>query len=862
MRQRILLTAFLSLSFVSSFGMIREVPLDQRIEQASLIVEARVVESTPFRNEDDGLIYTAHRLAVSKALKLDASPLDTLRDLTVVTPGGEFDGSLHVVHPSLDLHAGAAGLFFLTSRKAYAGLERAYVPEASVQSFVQYLSDGQAQDPFHTYRDVASELFDVVREQTGAPLTEIAPFVPAHLEQTAPGSSANLETITNFTPTTVRAGVLEVLTINGNNFGTNTGPATVFFDDADDGQGGSFGSIDPEHVVSWSNTQIQVLVPSRVNGVSAGTGRIIVRNSSGQDFQSSSDLTIQYGLNSINSGGQIYRIKTLDLNGRGGVTYKYSTSTANNGVDITTIPDATARFEDAISDWNCSSDWNVDVDGTTTIAAPVDDGVNIAAFDSDTTALPSGVLGRATSYFSSCGGDTWRVTGMDIVFRRNGTDGVNWYYGASPGGIGIFDSDFYSVALHELGHHVQHNHINDTSDVMYFSLTQGTTSRNLSTADVQGGADIVNHSSGFSGCGQSGMQNYSCVDPPVPDFTAAPTMNCGSSATVNFTDLSTNGPNSWLWNFGDSGSSTVRNPAHNYTSQGLYTVSLQATDENGGSTETKDNFIAVADAPVSASCNPTFAGHNNCCRIGLINVTLAGLNKTTDTNTEGDPLQENFTCSDMAGLEAGQSYPISVTTGPSNNENVRVYVDWDNDGILEAGELAFESINMLENHSGSISVPTSAVRETALRMRVLSDFSSISSPCENIEFGQVEDYSLLVAADAAAGIPGEIASLQVDKNANPAWLDLSWGASCGVGASDYTIHEGVIGSYYSHTATECTTAGATSFSGLVPGAGSRYYLVVPTSTTAEGSYGPDSSGSERPVSTSVCVATQDATVCP
>ena len=153
------------------------------------------------------------------------------------------------------------------------------------------------------------------------------------------------------------------------------------------------------------------------------------------------------------------------------------------------------------------------------------------------------------------------------------------------------------------------------------------------------------------------------------------------------------------------------------------------------------------------------------------------------------------------------------------------------------------------------------------RTSVLTVFAgqSLTSPCENIENGQVEDYSVLVAADASAGIPGAVpeTSLLVDKNTgNPAWVDLSWGASCGVGASDYSIHEGAIGSFYSHTSKECTTGGATSFNGLVPDAGSRYFIVVPLSTTDEGSYGLSAAGAERPVSTAVCVAGQDVTVCP
>lgn len=52
--------------------------------------------------------------------------------------------------------------------------------------------------------------------------------------------------------------------------------------------------------------------------------------------------------------------------------------------------------------------------------------------------------------------------------------------------------------------------------------------------------------------------------------------------SVNFTDLTTGSPVSWLWDFGDgSATSTTQNPSHTFTSFGLYTVKLTATDATG-----------------------------------------------------------------------------------------------------------------------------------------------------------------------------------------------------------------------------------------------------------------------------------------
>jgi uncharacterized membrane protein len=63
--------------------------------------------------------------------------------------------------------------------------------------------------------------------------------------------------------------------------------------------------------------------------------------------------------------------------------------------------------------------------------------------------------------------------------------------------------------------------------------------------------------------------------------------------TVQFTDLSTNSPTSWDWNFGDGTHATIQNPSHTYTSPGTYTVILTATNAGGSDVETKVGYITV-----------------------------------------------------------------------------------------------------------------------------------------------------------------------------------------------------------------------------------------------------------------------------
>ena len=94
---------------------------------------------------------------------------------------------------------------------------------------------------------------------------------------------------------------------------------------------------------------------------------------------------------------------------------------------------------------------------------------------------------------------------------------------------------------------------------------------------------------------------------PVPDFSGTPTSGV-NPLEVSFTDLSQStggGITDWLWDFGDGGSSALQNPAHSYNSDGNYTVSLTVTNINGSATETKTNYISVADLPPTADFSGT-----------------------------------------------------------------------------------------------------------------------------------------------------------------------------------------------------------------------------------------------------------------
>jgi len=91
------------------------------------------------------------------------------------------------------------------------------------------------------------------------------------------------------------------------------------------------------------------------------------------------------------------------------------------------------------------------------------------------------------------------------------------------------------------------------------------------------------------------------------DFSATPTQVCWKDQ-VNFTDLSGQNVDDWLWDFGDGQNSFQQNPQHAYEDTGTYDVTLIATYNGCPDTLVKNDYIEVAppipDFVFSPSCNP------------------------------------------------------------------------------------------------------------------------------------------------------------------------------------------------------------------------------------------------------------------
>ncbi len=583
-----LVVFFITIQAFSQCSMV-EIPLLQRIQQSNYIFEGKVISKKSFWNNQHTLIFTSNIIEVYKIFMGNNSNINKVE---LITEGGTIGNKMHTVEPSLQLNEGETGVFFaeqssIIHQESSFPVSIQFQAYGSVQGYIKYnFVDATASDVFKKYNDIDAEIYNIIEKETGHQPAVVKAFdIIAMAAQSKQLSS--VQAIISFSPSTITAGTGSILTIDGSGFGSTQGTSVVQFKNADDG-GATY--IQPAlwHYVSWNDSQIKVKVPAKTTSSgSAGTGTIQVIVGS-NTYTSSSPLTITYNELNLISGSVVYQTDHVDMNSSGGYTWEMYTGFDSN------IP-AKDAFMRAFATWRCGTYINWQVGNTTSVNTVGNDGTNVIRFDTGGE-LPVGVLGRCSSFWSSCGTGVWYVEELDIAFD----DATTWNYLTSlPSGS---ESDFESVALHELGHGHQLGHVINSNDVMHYALTVGTTRRLLNQDDIDAGNDVMSRNVIDNSCGPTHMialtPGNCAVGSPTADFTASATNSCDVPLAVNFTDMSTGGPTSWAWDIDNNGSVdyTTQSPSHTYSSAGTYTVKLAVTNTNGSDTLIKTGYITVGSA--------------------------------------------------------------------------------------------------------------------------------------------------------------------------------------------------------------------------------------------------------------------------
>jgi PKD repeat protein len=165
---------------------------------------------------------------------------------------------------------------------------------------------------------------------------------------------------------------------------------------------------------------------------------------------------------------------------------------------------------------------------------------------------------------------------------------------------------------------------------------------------------------------------------------------------VQFKDISTGGPNSWSWKFGDGGESNLQHPFYTYEQPGIFTVKLTVSNGTSNNTETKTAYIAVQLAGICDSLGYPLQGD-------YTYYTIIGDNSgyVSGNNSYGDLAKASYFYGyqEESQLVAG-IFDFAIAKRFLTNDVGIKFKVWDNDGSFNAPGTVLDSVEI--NISGIV----------------------------------------------------------------------------------------------------------------------------------------------------------------
>ena len=203
--------------------------------------------------------------------------------------------------------------------------------------------------------------------------------------------------------------------------------------------------------------------------------------------------------------------------------------------------------------------------------------------------------------------------------------------------------------------------------------------------------------------------------------------------------------------------------------------------------------------PPTAVCPaPTVGAGLSANYAGIMNVSINGRNFSSLTprmdNIAAGYVDWTTDCHTLNELYIGGTYQFSTSVYALNQEQLRAWIDYNNDGVYDNATEEIYINTSIPSHvsdyvtvSGSFTIPMSAQTYTVLRLRVVNELSpayglpAIASGCYNPAYGQTEDFHVFLSTT----LPVSLETFSGKMNGDDALL--TWQTSFEHNAKEFEI---------------------------------------------------------------------------
>ena len=300
-----------------------------------------------------------------------------------------------------------------------------------------------------------------------------------------------------------------------------------------------------------------------------------------------------------------------------------------------------------------------------------------------------------------------------------------------------------------------------------------TEATNLGNADVAADADVDGRPD-YPNLMAMFLREGATV---VSAFDAKPAKQ-GMGRPVEFVNRSSGKPTQFLWDFGDTETSTAANPTHTYATPGMYSVSLDVSGDLGSDMRTLTDFVRVLGPVVAefettkdASLAPPQGAQTNVPNTvnvkGAIETGVSSLGFLFDS-AESDECPDEFDWQlvevDAVGTPLGA--PVSVSTDPTAD------IDLDTRGFYEmtldatgpggSGQ-ASQTIEVWEKVTAAFT-PTTATSGSAPLTVSFQDDSTGDIDAYDWSFGSTEASPTFQFAEGVHNVSLRVTGLGLDED--------------------------------------------------------------------------------------------------
>jgi hypothetical protein len=276
-----------------------------------------------------------------------------------------------------------------------------------------------------------------------------------------------------------------------------------------------------------------------------------------------------------------------------------------------------------------------------------------------------------------------------------------------------------------------------------------------------------------------------CNGAPIPGNTISSSMNVCSNFLINLSlENQTSGFGiAYQWQSSTDGLvfTDIENATNStYSATQATTTTYQCIVTCSNVSGTSIPVEVQLNAPNQCYCLPIYTSGKTSGDL-ISNVTITGTTLTNNTGTAPvNPAytyfsgQSNYT----ATLQIGASYEMNVTVGTFQQQNVAVWIDYNDDSVFSSNERVGYSSEIGANATGTFLITLDCNALPGLhRMRVRDVWNTMAAaldPCTSYGYGETEDYDITIEEGFVCQAPTALGTTSV----NPTNAELTWTPVC------------------------------------------------------------------------------------